>query len=164
MMEKVGQPKGLVRFASETNIAEHKPFSFTLKTKAYAAVLSVLFCVFVGLLFSRSDIDATILRTPGMLYQVAEDGRISNLFNYKLINKTEKESALTFEIEGGNGEVQFVGKAPEIKAGGIVEGTFFILFDTEYLEGRKTKFKINVKSKDQTIETVSSSFVGPNSY
>src|SRR5699024_7203030 len=61
MMEAVDLPKGLIRFASEENISKGRKFKFTTRMKAYAAVLVVLIGLLVGLLFMRSDLDATIL-------------------------------------------------------------------------------------------------------
>ncbi|EDO25799.1 predicted protein, partial [Nematostella vectensis] len=42
MMEKVGLPKGLIRYASEDNIEKKAPFAFTARMKGYSAVLFIL--------------------------------------------------------------------------------------------------------------------------
>jgi cytochrome c oxidase accessory protein FixG len=161
MMDKVGMNKGLVRFASEANIAENKPYQITLKVKAYSAVLAILFVGFIALLFSRSDIDATVLRTPGLLYQTQEDGRISNLFNYKLINKTTEPLTLSFEIDEKTGEVKLIGSSPTVEPNGVVQGTFFVIFERRELDGLKTRFHININSEEKEIKSIKSTFVGP---
>ena len=45
-MEKVGFPKGLIRFASEENIEKKTPFQFTARMKGYTAILGILIAVF----------------------------------------------------------------------------------------------------------------------
>ena len=42
------------------------------------------------MLFLRNDVEATILRLPGQLYQHKENGIISNIYTYKVINKNNK--------------------------------------------------------------------------
>ncbi|MEQ9229940.1 MAG: cytochrome c oxidase accessory protein CcoG, partial [Cyclobacteriaceae bacterium] len=83
IMDKIGKPRGLVRYASEQNITDKKPFVFTGRMKAYTTVLVLLLGVFAALLIIRSDFDTTILRAPGMLYQEREDGMITNLYQVK---------------------------------------------------------------------------------
>ncbi|MEN9449251.1 MAG: hypothetical protein RJA25_2541, partial [Bacteroidota bacterium] len=83
MMEKVGLPKGLIRYASENNIAEGKKFTFTPKIKAYSILLIILTIVLVVLMITRSDLDSHISRVAGQLYQELPDKKISNLYNIK---------------------------------------------------------------------------------
>lgn len=161
MMDKVGMEKGLVRFASEANIAEGTNFTFSLKAKAYTGVLAILLISFFVLLFTRSAIDGTILRTPGMIYQTQDDGRYSNLYNYKIINKSNEALTLDFEIEELDGEIKLIGKKPTAEVGETVEGTMFIIFDKSQLDGLKTKYYINIKSGDKELRSIKSTFVGP---
>ena len=74
MMEAVGLPKGLIRYASEDNIEKKSPFKFTARMKGYSAVLFILVGILIGMLFLRNDVEATILRLPGQLYQHKEGG------------------------------------------------------------------------------------------
>jgi hypothetical protein len=60
----------------------------TPRAIGYSAIL-VLLLVLQGFLFgTRTDVEAVILRTPGMLYQKVDETWISNLYNYEIINKT----------------------------------------------------------------------------
>ena len=161
MMESVDLPKGLIRFASEDEISDKKPWQFTTRMKAYTAVLTVLVGVIVALVVMRSDVEATVLRTPGMLFQEQEDGRISNLYNFKVVNKTSREMPLRFELIGIPGEIKLVGKEVHLEKAALAQGSLFILLDHEQLRGTKTKLTIGVFSGDRMIEEVSTTFVGP---
>ena len=88
IMEKVNKPKGLIRYDSEKGIAENQKLTFNTRLKAYTVVLTLLISILVGIFISRSDVETTILRTSGMLYQRNEVGQITNLYNITLINKT----------------------------------------------------------------------------
>lgn len=46
MMEAVNLPTSLIRYASEANIAEKRPWRFTWRMKGYTAVMAVLLGVF----------------------------------------------------------------------------------------------------------------------
>ena len=91
IMESINLPKGLIRYASEENIAEKKPFHFSARMKGYSAVLLILIGILVGMLFLRNNVEATILRLPGQLYQHKENNIISNVYTFKVINKTTKD-------------------------------------------------------------------------
>lgn len=166
IMEAVNLPKGLIRYASEENIEKKAPFKFTPRLKGYTAVLVILIGVLSGLLFLRSDVEANILRLPGQLYEHKADNRISNVFTYKLLNKTTKDiEKIHFKLKSPNGTIHTV-KQGEIlvPAQDLAEGTLFIEVNNAVLSGDKNRAVIQVFSGDLLIETTSVTFLGPRSY
>ncbi len=161
MMTSVGLPTGLVRYASEAEIAEQKPWHFDLRMKAYTAVLLALVGVLVTLIALRSDTETTVLRAQGMLFQSADDGRISNIYALKVMNKSHYDLPLRFELLNAQGEIKLIGKPMEVKAGTLGEGEVMILLGKDQLHGMKTKLRIGVYSGDRLLEKVNTSFVGP---
>lgn len=161
MMVGVGLPTGLIRYASESEIADKKPFRFNLRMKAYTGVLAAIVGVLVVLILLRSDTDSTLLRTPGILFQELPDGRLSNLYAIKTVNKTQHELPLRLELIGRKGEVQLVGKALTVNAGELAQGELFIILPKDQLDGMKTKVVVGVYSGDRLLEKVKTSFVGP---
>lgn len=161
MMDSVSLPRGLIRYASEDEVAEGKPFHFNARLKAYTAVLVVLVGVLVTLIAIRSDTETTILRTPGMLFQTRPDGRISNLYAIKTVNKTPNDMPLHLEVLGREGEVELIGRAMDLKGGELAKGEAFIILPESSLDGTKTTVTIGVYSGDQLLEKVKTSFVGP---
>ncbi len=83
-------PKGLIRYASEENIEKKKKFIYSPRLKGYTAVLIVLIGVLIGMLFLRNDVEASILRLPGQLFEHKENNIISNVYTYKMVNKTSQ--------------------------------------------------------------------------
>ncbi len=162
VMEKIDRPKGLIRYDAYDKIEKGEGTILTPRVKAYAGVLIALL-VFQGFLFqSRSDVEALLLRTPGMLFQEADDGRISNLYNYQLTNKTTGIlSDIRFELVSPLGDVEVVGNIPNIDKASEVKGSLFIRIDPDDLDGRKTKLKINVYSGGVLLDEIRTNFLGP---
>ncbi|ATA91684.1 cytochrome c oxidase accessory protein CcoG [Capnocytophaga canimorsus] len=164
VMEKVGYPKGLIRYASEENIAKKAPFKFNLRMKGYTAVLSALIIVLIGMLFLRSELQATVLRLPGQLYQHEPDDVISNVYTYKIINKTTKDfENVSFKVVSPiAADVVLVSKETIfIPKQGMAEGTLFIKTKDFLLKDDTTVFEIEVYSNGKKIESTKTTFLGP---
>lgn len=166
IMEKIDLPKGLIRYTSEDNIEKKAKFTFNPRLKGYAAVLTILIGVFIGMLFLRNDLEANILRLPGQLYEHKEGNIISNVYTYKLINKTSKDiDDVSFKLLSHKGKIDLVSHHSfEVPAQELAEGTLFIEIDNAVLNGDKDKLKIGVYSGDQLIETTTARFLAPRSY
>ncbi len=162
MMEAVGLPKGLVRYASEANIAEKRKWRFTWRMKAYSVVMCLLLGVLVWLLASRTDVGVSLLRTPGQLYQEQPNGQMSNLYNYKMLNKTFKDKELTLKPDNFTGNIKLVGETRLIvPKDGTITGTMFVYVDNADVKGRKTELHIGVYENGKRISTIATSFLGP---
>ena len=161
MMRSVDLPTGLIRFASEDEIADKKPFRFNARMQAYTAVLTALVGVLVTLIALRSDTDSTLLRAPGMLFQTQPDGRISNLYYLKVLNKSHKQLPIRFELIDPVGEVRMVGKPLDLETGALGQSELFVVLPASALDGMKTKVVIGVYTGDRLLEKVKTSFVGP---
>jgi cytochrome c oxidase accessory protein FixG len=162
IMERVSLPKGLIRYASEDEIEKKAPFVFTARMKGYTALLLILIGIFVGLLFLRNDVEATILKLPGQLFE-HKGAKISNVYTYKVINKTSKDyTDVRFEIMEPKGSIRNVGKSSVIlKSEGVSQGTLFIEIEQVLLESDKTKVIIGVYNGDELLETTKTNFLGP---
>jgi cytochrome c oxidase accessory protein FixG len=166
MMDAVNLPKGLIRYASEDNIEKKAKFTFNPRLKGYTAVLGILTFVFIGMLFLRNDIEARILRLPGQLYERKADNIISNVYTYKLVNKTIDDiEDVYFKVLSHKGTIKLVSTdAFTVDGQGLSEGTLFIELNASALSGDKDRLEIGVYSGDELIETTTTAFLGPRSY
>jgi len=161
MMESVHLPKGLIRYSSENQIEKRLPFKLTTRIVAYSGVLLVLLIGLFSALLLRSDVETTVLRTSGMLFQEQPGGKISNLYNFKIVNKTFDEKNLTFKLEDFEGEFKFVGDSDlTIEGQELREGEFFLIVDKKNIKKRSSKIKIGVYENGEKIETVKTKFLG----
>jgi cytochrome c oxidase accessory protein FixG len=162
MMKNVGLPTGLIRYDSENGIATQQKLRFSPRMIAYSLVLLALAGVLVTLLATRRDVGATVLRTPGMLFQKHEqDHTISNLYNIKLINKTHRELPVTLKLASANGYIRMVGKDITVPGSSKAETGFFIFLPETSVTERKTVVEVDIYSGDKKLETISTSFLGP---
>lgn len=162
MMEAVGLQTGLIRYASENNIVNKKPWQLTWRMKAYSIVMCLLLGILVWLLASRTDVGVTLLRTPGQLYQKQPNHQMSNLYNYKLLNKTFRDKEVTLKPENFDGTIKLVGENKlVIPKDGYVSGSMFIYINNDAVKRRKTNLKIGVYEGKEKINTISTSFLGP---
>lgn len=166
IMEKIGKPKGLIRYASEEEIVENTPFRFTTRMAGYSTVLLLLVGTLITMLFMRNDIEANILRLPGQLYESKENNIISNVYTYKLVNKTTEDiERLHFVLLSHKGEIKMVTQEVfSLQAQDLAEGTLFIEIKAAALQGDKDKLKIGVYSGEELLETTETQFLAPRTY
>jgi cytochrome c oxidase accessory protein FixG len=164
IMTRFHRPTGLIKYASENNIARGEKTKFTTRTAAYTAVLVILLTVLTALLLSRKDIETNVMRAQGMLYQEQPNNKISNLYEVTLINKTRDDIPVSFELEDKSlkGGVRMVGKDLNVKGESIGEAVMFIDIDKSVLNQRHNKIKINVLSNSTQIDQVKTSFLAPS--
>src|SRR4051812_20412166 len=80
VMDKIGRPRGLIRYASHNGIESRQRLRFTPRLAAYAGLLLALIALWTVLVFTRSDVEATLIRAQGALFQQMPDGHFSNLY------------------------------------------------------------------------------------
>ena len=167
IMESINLPKGLIRYASEDNIEKKEPFKFTARIKGYIAVLSILIGLLIGMLFLRNDVEATVLRLPGQLFEHKADNIISNVYTYKLINKTTKEiENVSIKLLSHKGTLKLVSANNNfvVPSRGISQGTLFVEINNAILNGDRNKIKIGIYANGELIETTTANFLGPRSF
>jgi cytochrome c oxidase accessory protein FixG len=162
MMDSTGQPRNLIRYASEKMIADGTKWKLNIRTIAYSLVLVILLGVVTYSLASRKAIEATILRAPGMLYQEPEPGRISNLYNIKMVNKTNQDLPLEIKLLSHNGTIQLIGGEIIVNKESVGESVFFTVLDKQDVISDKLEVTFGIYSSGKLIEEKTVSFVGPN--
>jgi cytochrome c oxidase accessory protein FixG len=162
VMEKVGYKENLIKYASEKGIEENKPIKPNARMIGLSAIMVVLIGILITILTSRSDIETSILRTPGMTYQIKKNNEVSNLYNVKLLNKSHKDKAITFKLEHSSGNIKMVGNDTiHLLKESIGSSIFFINIYQKNITKRKTKLKIGVYENGEKVETVSTTFLAP---
>ena len=162
IMDKLGFERGLIRYASEEQIANKTKFKFTTRVKAYTVVLSLLMVFLSTLFFLRTDVETSILRTKGPLYQIVDDTHISNLYNVKVVNKTNNPIELDLKLLNATGEINIVGnKALTIGSQEKHEGALFIVLPNSEIDGMATELEIGIYQNTELLETVKTNFLGP---
>lgn len=160
IMDHIDKPKGLIRYASENNITKKEQTKYTWRLKLYSGVLLLLLSFLAVLLITRDDVSARVLRTPGQMYQKLPDGRISNLYNIKLANKTRKLIHLELKLENIEGEINLINHV-NVPAESYYQTSFFIILKKDKIKKRKTEIKIGLYEDGERIETTKAMFLAP---
>lgn len=162
MMDAIGKPQGLIRYASENGIADHQPLRYTSRMKGYTVLLAALVVILGVLLVTRKDVDATVMRTPGMLYQERGLDSITNLYNIKIANKTTGNTALRLQLENMPGRIEVIGgHGIVLKQEEETAGTFFVVLPRQVLRERKLSIAIGLYDGKRRIDVIRTNFLGP---
>jgi cytochrome c oxidase accessory protein FixG len=162
VMDKVGSPRGLIRYASLNGIERHERLRFTPRMAGYTVVLAALAAVLGLMLFLRSDVEATVLRAPGSLFQQMPDGRFSNLYTVRLVNKTSREMPVELRLESPAGSLEVMG-AEDIVVAAQKASQHSVLIElaTSVMKPGTTPLVIDVFSNGKKLDTLKTAFIGP---
>lgn len=172
IMEKVGFEKGLIRYTSENAIVRKTNKLITPRVVGAMVMLVLLWSVLGFMVVSRTDTQTMLLRAPGSQYIENKDKTITNLYTFKIFNKTNHAIAPEIRLEGIQGKLIFAGasatgksgpKAPDLslEPAGMVEGTVFIIVPGNELRSRKTTLKLSVYQGNEKLEAFETTFIAP---
>lgn len=160
VMKSIGKAPGLIRYASEASIKGGHTQVWNARNRAYSVVLLIIFSFFIFTLVTRPEIETTILRTPGLIYQ-DQDSTYSNVYNIKIVNKTHEDIPLELRIISHPGKIQMAGAEMIIKDQSKFESTFILFIPKQEIKSDKTEVKFGIFRGEELIETYHSTFVGP---
>jgi cytochrome c oxidase accessory protein FixG len=163
VMLKIGKPKGLIRFASINSIQNGVQKLFTPRVMGYSVVLVSLLAFLSFMLITRSEIETTMLKVPGTLYQKKEGGLVTNLYNVEFVNKTFESMNLELKVvePGAAMLIKPDGKAVVVPPEGFLKTIYFVEIPEAEISATSTKIVIGVYKGSELIETVKIKFIGP---
>lgn len=163
MMDNVGLPQGLIRYASENGIKnQDKSFKFTPRVIGYTVVLCILIGIMSALLFTRQDIEVKILRTPGQTYQVMADDTITNVFNVNVINKSFEPHPIKFVLESpASGYLQIAGGDLIATPEDVTNATIIVGVPRDQLQPVGNRIMIGIYRDNELVDHYELRFVVP---
>ncbi|MCU0439272.1 MAG: cytochrome c oxidase accessory protein CcoG [Raineya sp.] len=164
VMVKIGKPKKLIRYDSVNGIKSGKKLKLSARIIGYSTVL-VLLLVIIGIaLFTRTDVQANVMRTPGMMYQQIDANTVANLYNISLVNKSFDSKEITLKLEDGQvGKIKLLGNQNSIKLKPqeITKATFFIEIPNKSISESHMKLKIKVFKNGEFFTDIKTTFLAP---
>jgi cytochrome c oxidase accessory protein FixG len=161
VMEKVGRPLGLIRYASLNGIEKGERLRFTPGLVGYSVLLAALIGFWAFLVFTRSDVQTTLLRAPGALFQQMANGHFSNLYTVRVVNKTSRAMPIQLRLEDINGDLQVMGANIVVSPEQLAETSVLIELDRKDMLPGHTPIIVGVYSDGRRIEKLKTSFIGP---
>jgi polyferredoxin len=162
VMIKIDKPKGLIRYASINSITKGVQKLITPRVIGYSFVLLALIGMLSFALVTRSDVETTILKVSGTLYQ-REPGVITNLYNVEFVNKTFDELQLQIRVESPSFATihKADGKPIIVPAEGMIKSVYFIKIPDANVTNARTVVTLGIYQNGKRIETVKAKFIGP---
>ena len=120
VMTRIAKPVGLIRFASEQELAGAPRPSSRPRLAVYAGLIGVFVALGAWTLAQRSLLRVDVLRDRGSLSRETADGRIENAYTLKLINMAEQARDFEVAVSGLPGiellgTQRFAGEAGSIR-------------------------------------------------
>ncbi len=168
VMDKVGRPRGLIRYASldELEGKATKPLLARPRVWVYSAILAVALAGIVYGLSSLAAIDLKVLHERAPLFVTLSDGSIQNKYTLKLLNKMPEPLDVRISVSGPDG-LELIGAEKPIAthSGGVTPAIVFVKIPKKSLTKEQEPIVFHAeatRSTGQSVETRRESvFIGP---
>ena len=100
VMERMGYPKGLVRYTTQNAVDGRATRIVRPRTVIYAACLVALVGLFAALLALRVPVELDIVRDRNALYRESDDGLVRNVYSVRIMNKHDESLRWRIRAEG----------------------------------------------------------------
>lgn len=150
IMDKVGYPRGLIRYTTERQLVEKEP-SKLLRPRlfAYLALLSILIGGMIYALTGRVPLEIDIRRDRNQLSSTNAQGMIENSYIVKLTNKTQEPHTYKLTLEPQEGlSLQLRFNDVPLDAGESYDMPVSIYGDPDVIESGQTPVILTVASED----------------
>ncbi|MCE2825529.1 MAG: 4Fe-4S dicluster domain-containing protein [Verrucomicrobium sp.] len=150
VMNKVGRPAGLVRFASQDHLERGEPQRFTRRMAMYSALLAALVGVFLWLVDEGKPEEHPVLEhPPADLRGGPWGGR-------------QRPLPVEVRLEHPPGSVRLLGATnPVVPVGQYLQASALVDLDPDRLTGSTTGLELGIYSGGRLLERVSTQFSGP---
>ena len=105
-MDKVGFPRGLIRYSTENGLKNRMSKSqiwrraLRPRVLIYSAVLALIVAAFFGTLLTRTPLKLDVIRDRGALGREVEDGMIENVYRLQIMNTDEAPHRYRISVSG----------------------------------------------------------------
>jgi cytochrome c oxidase accessory protein FixG len=150
VMDKVGYPRGLVRYATEQSLAGEKTRLLRPRLAAYGGLFLVMASLLTWGLATRVPLELDILRERNRLYRETTDGSIENVYRLRVLNMDQ--AAHVYEIAAlGIPNLTYEGESRvEVPGGEILDVPVRLSAAPEALGGASTQVRFIVSSTDDS--------------
>lgn len=93
VMDRVGLPRGLIRFDSQDRIDGKPGGLLRARTVIYPLILLVVGTLFYSVLGTKYSFDARLIRAPGNPFSRIQGGQVRNSLRLRLVNRSGKEQS-----------------------------------------------------------------------
>ncbi|EIJ36618.1 cytochrome c oxidase accessory protein CcoG [Thiothrix nivea] len=164
IMDKMGYPRGLVRYTTEHALKGGTTHVFRVRTFIYAGLLSLIALALMYSIFNRIPLEMDIIRDRNSLYRDTGDGNIENVYTLKVINMDEKEHSYTISVSGIDGMKLVGAENVHVPSGKVTEVPVKVVANPDKMESRSQEVMFHIEATDTPAlaQTQKARFLGPN--
>jgi len=117
VMDKVGYPRGLIRYTTENGMRNHGTSSAILRrvlrprVLIYSSILALLCAALITSLVVRIPFKADVIRDRGVMSRIVQGGLLENVYRMQLMNATEEVQRYRISARGEEGLLM---KSPDL--------------------------------------------------
>lgn len=168
VMEKMGYPKGLIRYTTENvlngrytdkNILSHV---FRLRVLVYISILLLIVSAFLITLANRVPLRVEVIRDRLTLSRTNEDGKLENLYTVQILNMQNRSHRYLITATGAD-DIVVIANSRNLTAGAqqTINVPVRLQIDPINLKGSSTPIMIRVQSQEdpELVHETKSSFL-----
>ena len=155
IMDKVGKPRGLIRYASLDEL-EGKRVRKMYQHPRTLVYLGIILLAFGGIVYGLTHLGSMTLkvipeRQP--LFVRMSDGSIQNKYEFKVLNKTDKDHFVAVTVEGGVKDQLIIGAEKPLLThhGRGTSFTIFVRAPGENIKREVTPIEFRVQSVEDPL-------------
>lgn len=165
IMDRVGRPRGLIRYSTENMLAGKPRRILRPRVVAYSLALLGVMVGFGTAVSRRHPTEAAVNRSVGAPFVVLPDGRIQNMLELRLANKTGEPLTFAVSVVPPEGADEPTAElvtplGPFVVAGGEVR-KFPLLLRLPGEAARVRHVTLRVAAPDGFVEDLQTSFLSP---
>ncbi|MFZ0487766.1 MAG: cytochrome c oxidase accessory protein CcoG [Arenicellales bacterium] len=164
VMEKMGYPKGLIRYTTENALEGRKTRVLRPRVLIYGLILLALLSAVVYGIATRVPLDLDVIRDRNTLYRQTSEGLVENVYVLKLLNMDRKDHDYTLSASGLPGVVMKMDDPNlEVPAGEVREASVRLQIDPYDLKkpGNDVFFVLTARDDPSLTVKKEARFVGP---
>jgi cytochrome c oxidase accessory protein FixG len=164
IMDKVGYPRGLIRYATEESLAGRASHILRPRVVLYFLLLAAGFGGFAWSVTHRVPLMLDVVRDRNALYRVASDGAIENAYTLKIMNKDDVARRYRVSVAGQDA-VEIAGREPleaEVQPGKVLALPVTLRAPAGAVQGRAdVVFAVEAPGDPAVRDEETSRFFGP---
>lgn len=163
VMEKVGLPKGLIRYSSQEVLAGEKASFFRPRVVVYPAILAIVASVLLTMALGHADADIRFVRDKGLPYYELPTGEYTNQMRLRITNRSSEPRSYEATTQHPGFRIEAEGDDIVLEPGETTSLRLLVIADRAALQGQLgiVRFDIDVTDNAGFNATREVKFLGP---
>jgi polyferredoxin len=163
-MDKMGYPKGLVRYTTENAVQGRVTHVVRPRMFVYAALLVFISSALIYAIAQRIPLELDVIRDRNALYRETAEGLIENVYTLKIVNMDQSSHRFELDVSGLEGlELNTRSSEILVRSGEVLNLPVQVRIDPVNLTGMSNEisFRIVALNNPDMARIESARFLGP---